>query len=45
VLSIPAARVTDLASLVLGYGPEAEALAPPSLRAAVVERLQAVVGG
>jgi len=45
VLSIPAASVQDLAVLVLGYGPEAEALDPPSLRAAVIERLLAVAGG
>jgi proteasome accessory factor B len=45
VLSIPASRVDDLALLVVGYGPEAEALEPPSLRAAVIERLQAAVDG
>ena len=42
VLSIPAARMEDLALLVLGYGPEAEALEPPELREEVVARLQAV---
>jgi len=44
VLSIPAASVEDLAMLVLGYGPEAEVLAPPSLRDVVIERLQAMAG-
>jgi proteasome accessory factor B len=45
VLSVPAARIEDLALLVLGYGPEAEALDPPALRAAVVARLEEVTGG
>jgi proteasome accessory factor B len=45
VLSIPSARIEDLALLVLGYGPEAEALEPPALRGAVVEHLRAVADG
>jgi proteasome accessory factor B len=45
VLSIPAARIEDLTPLVLGYGPEAEALDPPALRAAVVARLEELLGG
>jgi proteasome accessory factor B len=45
VLSIPAARIEDLALLVLGYGPEAEALEPAALRDAVLERLEAAAHG
>jgi proteasome accessory factor B len=45
VLSIPAAGLDDLAMLVLGYGPEAEALEPPELRRAVRDRLEAICGG
>jgi proteasome accessory factor B len=45
VLSIPAAHVEDLALLVLGYGPEAEAIEPPALRASVIEHLRVAVGG
>jgi predicted DNA-binding transcriptional regulator YafY len=45
VLSIPAAGWDDLALLVLGYGPEAEALEPPELRQAVRDRLEAICSG
>ena len=46
VLSIPAADPETLAPIVLGYGPEAEALEPPTLRAEVVRRLtEAVIDG
>ena len=45
VLRLPAADPDTLGPLVLGYGPEAEVLEPPTLRADVIGRLEAVTGG
>ena len=44
VLQLPAADPDTLGPLVLGYGPEAEVLEPPTLRADVITRLEAVTG-
>ena len=45
VLRLPATDPDTLGPLVLGYGPEAEVLEPPTLRADVIGRLEAVTGG
>jgi proteasome accessory factor B len=42
---VPAASVDALASWVLGFGPDARALAPDSLREEVVRRLEGVLAG
>ena len=43
VLSIPSADEGALAALILEYGPDAEVLAPASLRSEIVRRLEAFV--
>ena len=45
VMSIPAADPETLAPIVLGYGPEAEALEPETLRTEVVRRLTEALDG
>jgi len=45
ILTVPAADPETLAPIVLGYGPEAEALEPEALRAEVLRRLTAVLDG
>jgi proteasome accessory factor B len=45
ILTVPAADPETLAPIVLGYGPEAEALEPETLRAEVLRRLTAVLDG
>jgi proteasome accessory factor B len=45
VLGLPSADPDTLGALVLGYGPEAEVLGPPTLRADVIARLEAATGG
>ena len=45
VIQLPAADPDTLAPIVLGYGPEAEALEPQTLRADVIARLEAATGG
>jgi predicted DNA-binding transcriptional regulator YafY len=42
VLTVPAADPDSLAPLILGFGPDAEVLEPPSLRDEVIRRLTAV---
>ena len=43
-VDVPMADESALAALILQFGPQAEAVAPPSLRAEVVRRLEAAVG-
>jgi predicted DNA-binding transcriptional regulator YafY len=43
-VDVPMADDSALASLILQFGPQAEAVAPPSLRAQVVRRLEAAAG-
>jgi len=45
VVSLPAAPGDGLASWVLSFGPDAEALSPPSLRLEIVRRLEAIRAG
>jgi proteasome accessory factor B len=42
-VTIPSGELDAMASWVLSFGPDAEAVAPPELRTAVVERLRATV--
>ena len=42
-VTVPAGALDAMASWALSFGPDAEAVAPPEFRAAVVERLEATV--
>jgi proteasome accessory factor B len=44
-VSLPAGPDDALASWVLGFGPDARVVEPPSLRDEVVRRLEAVLAG